>query len=215
MSSPNEQNFLLKKYWSDPVWSKVISWAIITSAVGLATFIFDGWPGIWNFGKEAYDFALSRTLLPNWLIATLGLFAVISTCFLGIIIWQETASPGSSAEKWRSYRSDEFLELRWRWSFLDNGEPYQLTTFCPKCDFQLFGKSENLFLSGLSGATYSVTFSCDHCGNKRFGVFEGSYDDMERYVKRCIQLKLRNGTWDQSTISEKATVESGQDSKSA
>lgn len=186
---------LVKKIWTDQVGSKVIATAIVALLVAGATIFFDFWPTIKGFGTEAYNLALTPTPLPNWLIAILGLLAAIPILLLLAIIWEQAFSSAPNAEEWRNYSSDDFFGLRWRWHYFNNAQPHTLCTFCPACDFQLYGKSRDSFTHGIS----SMEFNCDSCG-KRFDVFEDSHGEMEDKVKRFIQQKLRNGTWPRKLV---------------
>lgn len=83
------QIYMLKKLWHDPVGSKVIAGVIllIIGGAGIGTYLLNGWPVIVQYAKDAYNFALSPTSLPNWIIGVLGLFAASTIIIILILIW--------------------------------------------------------------------------------------------------------------------------------
>lgn len=71
---------MLKKFWNDPVWSKVIAGTILAAGAVLGTYFLDWWPVIGHLLRVVYSFARSSTQVPNWILGVLGLLA-LSTGF--------------------------------------------------------------------------------------------------------------------------------------
>ena len=180
---------MLKKLWNDPVWSKVIAGAILAVGTLLGTYFLDWWPTIGRFAKDAYNFALSPTSLLNWIIGVLGLLAAPTIIGLLAIIWQKIFPSSSSATDWRNYTTDKFFGLRWRWRYFGDGKIYDVHTFCPHCDFQIYAEDASAYR-----AVDRITFRCDSC-SQRLGEFDEPFASLENKVKRFVQQKIRNGSW--------------------
>lgn len=171
---------ILKKLWNDPVWSKVIAGAIPAGGISLATYFLNWWPAIGYFARNTYDYALSRTPLPNWLIGVLGLLSAHTIIALLATIWQKVFP----SQPWRKYTTDKFLGLRWEWKYFSDGEIDDLRAFCPKCDFQLGIEDTNEY-------SYLCEIRCDNCGQD-LSKFNNTYLDLEKKVIRLIEQKIRN-----------------------
>ena len=180
---------MLKKLWNDPVWSKVIAGAILAVGALLGTYFLNWWPTIGRFAKDAYNFGLSPTSLSNWIIGVLGLLAIPTIIALFALIWQKIFPSSSSHTDWRNYTTDTFFGLRWRWRYFDGGQIYDVHTFCPHCDFQVYAEDTSTYR-----AVDRITFRCDSC-SQRLGEFDEPFASLENKVKRFVQQKIRNGSW--------------------
>jgi hypothetical protein len=176
----------LKKVWHDPVWGNVIAGLILLALTSSVTYFLDWWPAVGEVAQAIYRFALLSTPLPNWIIGVVGLFAVPTLLILLLLLWK----PAFSQEpNWKeNYTTDTFSNLRWRWSFFDDGEPYKLTTFCAQCDFQIYPQQVGAY------GVDRIAFKCDLCG-QRLAEFDESFDSLENNIKRRIQHKVRTQTW--------------------
>jgi hypothetical protein len=179
----------LKGLWNDPVMSSVIAGAILGIGALVGSYFLNWWPSIGHFASDAYDFVFSLTTLPNWLIGVLALFAIATIAVLCVLIWQKISHSTSNVIDWRNYKTDNFLGLRWRWSYFKDGGIYEMHTFCPNCDFQVYAEDASAYR-----AVDRISFHCDSCG-QRLGEFNESYASLESKVKRLVQQKIRNGSW--------------------
>jgi hypothetical protein len=181
---------MLKQYWNDPVWSKVIAGIILAVGTIMGTYFLDWWPSIGGLAKATYSFATSQTVLSIWVIGVLGLLAAPTVIIILILIWHAIFPTSSrDIEDWRSYKTDMFFGLRWRWRYFEDGQPYETHTFCPHCDFQVYPTNASAFRS-----VDRIAFHCDSCG-QNLGAFDEPLELLENKVKRFIQQKIRNGRW--------------------
>ena len=180
---------MLKKFWNDPVWSKVIAGTILGAGALLGSYFLNWWPIIGSFATNAYDFAFLSTALPNWAIGFLGLLAAPTVVVVVVLTWRRIFPASSNIIDWKNYRTDNFFGLRWRWNYFDGGQIYEIHTFCPHCDFQVYAEDASAYR-----AIDRIAFRCDSCG-QRLGEFDEPYQTLEHKVKRFIQQKIRNGSW--------------------
>lgn len=124
-----------KSIWNDPVWSKVISAAILAAAAALGTYFLDWWPVMGRYLSEGIAFSAAKSLIPNWLTAVLGLLAIPTLLLLLALAWQLLRPEKPSAADWEAYTSDNFFGLLWRWRYIGQSMS-EMHTFCPHCDFQ-------------------------------------------------------------------------------
>jgi len=84
----------------------------------------------------------------------------------------------------RKYRQDIFGEILWRWRYTWWGDqPIDIRGYCRKDDMELKCTNEN----EMNGGDKLV---CEKCGDR----FAGHVTDTD-FVRRQIDLKIRNGTW--------------------
>jgi hypothetical protein len=181
---------MIKKLWSDPVWSKVIAGVILAIGATVVSYFLNWWPTIGRFVSEVYAFAFSTTSVPNWFIALMVILS-IPTFIIAIVlakekIWLETKNSESG---WRSYKSDIYIKLRWRWKYFDDGGIYDLVSFCSHCDFQVFAQNASAYR-----VVDRIGFHCDSC-DRTLNEIDESIDSLENKIKRFIQQKLRTGAW--------------------
>lgn len=173
---------MLKKVWSDPVWSKVIAAVIIGTGAGVGTYLF-AWPQILSFVKRGYAYSYATTSVKNWILGGLIILSFSFVITLGAMTFLKFAR-GS-----RGYTVDSFFGLRWRWQYKGESQPYKLTTFCPHCDFQVFPQDPSA-----SRPSERLFFICENCGEWLAEMTE-PLDALESKVTRSIQQKLRTDTW--------------------
>ena len=178
-----------KELWHDPVWSKVIAGAILAAAAAAGAYSLNLWPAIGAGIKHSYHFMGARTALPNWAILGLGLTSLPALVLLVAFAWQFTQSKAGNGSSWRDYTTDTYFTLRWRWKYFDNAQPYELHTFCPHCDFQVYPQSASQYHT-----VDRIGFFCDSC-NRQLGLFDESFKSLENKTIRFIQQKIRNSTW--------------------
>lgn len=179
----------LKDLWHDPVWSKVIAGIILAAGSVVGTYFLNWWPAIGEALAYIYQCLMARSSLPNWGLLILGLTSIPSLLLFGIMSWQLICPQKSQSISWRSYMSDLYFNLRWRWKYFDDGQIYDVHTFCPHCDFQVYAQDRSSF-----HAIDHIEFHCESC-NRNLAEFEESFKSIENKTKRFIQQKIRNGTW--------------------
>jgi hypothetical protein len=178
----------VKKLWHDPVWSKVIA-SLILAAIGVSgAYFLDWWELIRRLFSGALYFATIKTSVPNWALGLLGLLSLPSIFLLVISFWRGIFLPNVTGN-WRLYVSDVFFGIHWRWRYFDDGGIYDLCSFCPDCDLQIYPNDISYTM-----ANYRTVFRCDNC-ERDLCELHMSHSDLENRVKRNVQQKLRNGTW--------------------
>jgi hypothetical protein len=119
-----------KKIWTDPVWSKVISAAIL-GIVGLAgSYVLNWWPAIGAWLAGALAFSASQSLVPHWAIGLVVLLALPTVLLVLIAAWGRIFPGSDEKPNPLTYTSDVFFGIRWRWSFSGHYMS-DLHTFCP------------------------------------------------------------------------------------
>jgi hypothetical protein len=182
---------LLKKVWHDPVWSGVISAAILTAFAGVGSYLLNWWPSIGHGLVTAWALLVEASPVPRWLLLLLTLLSLpmLLLFVVGFWYWFSNRNNKMSGHDWNSYTTDNFYDLRWRWKYSTDRYPLGLTSFCPYCDFQVYPKNISAFR-----VVDHIAFSCESCG-RQLGEFEESYEALENKVVRFIQQRLRNNTW--------------------
>ena len=177
------------KIWHDPVISGVIAGAFLIVLVPAVTYLTGLWPMIGRLASNAIIWFAEQTAVSNWLLSiltlSLGMIIIFIIIILGLFLTNDKASV--SRESYKSYTSDEFYGLKWRWKYDRFDEIYGLCIFCKTCDYQIFAVDD----------TYRgrATFNCEDCGEKTY-CKEGVYmDELENRVIRSIQKKLRSDSW--------------------
>lgn len=125
----------LKDVWRDPVWSKVISAAIIAVAVAAGTFLLALFSQPVSTGlTQGWTYAVADALVPRWVLGLLVLGVLATAVWVATItIAKVTASP----DAWLSYTEDEFHFIQWRWDLDKDYSVSNIRGFCPSCDFEL------------------------------------------------------------------------------
>jgi hypothetical protein len=178
---------MLKKIWADPVWSKVISVAILGLIGVLYTSIQGLWPKIFEFFQQCVLLARSSSQVPNWFLLILCIIAVMYIAKIGrAVIYRCMLKEKEEESALKSYTQDLIFDIFWRWTNV-NGLFTGLKPYCSKCDYEL---TPNTIVS-LGTHTH---FSCDHC-KCVVAKFEMSLDDISRRVYREIERKFRTGLW--------------------
>lgn len=180
---------VIRKVWSDPVWSKVIASTIIAVAVVAGSYLLNWWPAIGGALAGVWRFFRASSMVPNWVLLLGGLMSIPSVLIAGALLkhWWSGGEP--NALSWKSYVSDIYFNLKWRWRYLDDGFIVDVHTFCPHCDFQVYAEDVSSYR-----VVDHIAFKCDSCG-RALGEFHESYLSLENKTKRFIQQKIRNGTW--------------------
>lgn|SRR3990172_993287 len=179
---------MFKKVWSDPVWSKVIAGAILTGLASLVAYLAGWWPNIVSFVSEIGSLGASSTRVPNWLLALLILAGTVVLVLVGVTLWALLFSR-DAPPSFRSYTEDVVFGIRWRWRYDTGGVIYNLVSFCPKCDYQIFPRNVAAFQP-----VDRLQYKCEDCGAV-VREFEIAFEEIESRVMRHIQKNLRTGAW--------------------
>lgn len=189
----------LKKIWSDPVWSKVISAGILALLASLYATVSGSWGSVWHGVGVAWDYITADVLVSRWALSLLWVWALLATTLIIAVAVHNVSQSKSVVNDWRSYRSDNFFGLKWRWK-LHEAQPYDICAFCPVCDLQLDPQYENHFR-----VTAVMQFQCDY-GHGSW-PFQETWNSLEDRITRMIQQKLRNGTWKAPSADERQIVD--------
>lgn len=179
----------IKKYWHDPVWSKVIAGAILALTAVISTYFLDWWAAIGRVLKAILDFVFSSTAVPNWLLGLLVISLLLVIFVIGLIIWSKWHHK-QRPPNWLSYSTDSFFGIKWTWRYDEIGKLIDLYSFCPDCDFQIYPQSNYNFFREFT----HIHFHCENCGHD-FGNQHDDIAQFENKIIRHIQRKIRNGSW--------------------
>lgn len=177
----------LKKFWVDPVWSKVIASAIVGAFVLVPT-LFGLWPQIWEQLRRIGGFFVAGSIVPNWLVG-IGIVCTLLVFVVACAIIREIVWPTKAVAEWRAYVFDHFHGLRWQWRYADDGSIVRLIPLCAPCQYQVYPHNTSAFR-----AAPNFAFRCDLCGAAT-QIFEGEPSELEDKIVRMIQQKLRTDTW--------------------
>jgi hypothetical protein len=173
---------MLRKAWNDPVWSKVIAGAILAATGTLLAYVLGWWPGILRVAEQ-------RHALPSWLLVLLTLAALPTPVLICAALWYRVFPPPPQNPSWFAYTTDVLLGIRWRWRYSASGNIFDLASYCPACDFQIYAKRADAFR-----AAPRIAFSCECCGS-HIADFDGLPEELENKTTRLIQKNLRSGEW--------------------
>jgi hypothetical protein len=171
----------LKPIWGDPVWSKVISWAIIALLVLLGSYWVGAWPTIENHFRPLTSYAAGSSSIPNWIILIGAISFLFTVAAITKHLWLRFSPPG-----WKDYTSDEILGINWRWRW-DNNAIAGLIAFCPTCDMEVSGYTPEY-------TEFQTDFYCDRC-NRSLQTLNMEPQYIADRVIREIERKVRTGEW--------------------
>jgi len=154
----------------------------------MATYFAGWWPSIASFTSKVGSLATSARSVPNWLFVILVLSTLAVLVLAGVAVWAIFFS-SDSTPSFRSYTEDVVLGIRWRWHYGSDGSIYNLVSFCPRCDYQIFARNSSGYR-----AVDSLEFRCEDCGAV-VAHFEVPLEEVESRVMRHIQKNLRIGSW--------------------
>jgi hypothetical protein len=184
MAIENKKSLILK-LWHDPVWSKVIATAIVVGAAAIWASFAGLWPSIGAVPANIWDWMGKKTPVSNWVtvLLSLGAFAFV----VGVaVVARAVIIARMNIQDLQSYSRDEFFGIRWRWRISDDGQIYDLHSFCPACDYQVYGVNSSAYI-----VVPQTTYRCEECGRNLY-VFNGTDEELESRVRRKIQQKLRD-----------------------
>jgi len=125
---------------------------------------------------------ISPSGVPWWLVYA-GSFV------LAWVGWRTIRRLNSNEDSWLlQYREDEFMGLRWRWSYRPDGQAKNVGAFCPRCDLQ----------SPFKADVHYFAIACRNCGYSSDVMFE-SYTDVDIKGALEIQRRIRTEEWKNAT----------------
>ena len=173
---------------------KILSENLVSSSVGLLftgltallVTVFGDWNTVGQALVGAWDYVTASTAVPRWAVAIVSIWTALTTIILVAIRLQASGS----GEDWRSYRTDNFYNMRWSWIWSGDSQPYNLSVFCPVCDYQLDCCYDSAYT-----AIDAIRYEC-HCGAGPWR-FEESQSVLNNRVKKLVQQRVRTGQWQQ------------------
>lgn len=185
----------VKRFWTDPVWSKVIAAGILAVLAGMITRLLGWWPGILRGIAIMAHWLGARGLLPNWLAIVLLVVVAANGVAALRRFFRGLAATAADGPHWSEYTTDVFLGLRWRWKVADN-VIVDICAFCPSCDLQVRPRNASTFAS-----VDRVDFKCDNC-DRVLATFEEPYEVVEDRATRFVQQRLRTDAWKTSVLAQ-------------
>ena len=177
-----------KKFWVDPVGSKLISnllWALMVIAGGYA--IFHWWGPFLGFLVRLWLYIIADTQVARPVLWGL-------TLWLGLTITAGAAylvkRLRDSGPPWKNYTEDEFQFMQWRWKLTSEATPYDIRAFCPACDYELDIHPIGHYLEP------RTRYMCN-CGNTSQEV-RLYHESVLEQVTKMIEQRIRTGGWRQA-----------------
>jgi hypothetical protein len=136
------------------------------------------------YWTRAKVYLTSPSSIPHWVLLLIvsGLLMLVTLAVVVIVaVIRDGPAPQPS---WRSYTTDMFLGLRWRW-WNAEGTFHGLYPCCPRCDLRL--RPDSVYRGG------TVAFQCEDCGN--VVQLSASYDEVIDQVTRFIDRNMRTGNF--------------------
>ena len=176
----------LIRLWKDPVWSKVIASGIITISFTAITYLSGYWPILKDFFLILWKFIISFTSIPNWVI---GILSIPFILFIWAILYRLKEKVFSNPVTFKNYCNDNFLSLKWVWSYTWDNQITNLYSLCPKCDYQIFPKDSSNY-----SMIPKYRYICDDCGYDA-GTIDEDTQKTEHDIKLKIHKNIRTGKW--------------------
>ena len=89
------------------------------------------------------------------------------------------------------YTTDEFLGLRWRWSWFE-GRAFGARAFCPRCDLEVDARSLDLDRGIMGVPTGELRYFCGRCGKTDITVQAYNPGDLSRTVELHAEREARH-----------------------
>ena len=93
-------------------------------------------------------------------------------------------------EDWRSYTSDDILDIEWRWRWHGTSID-SLTAHCPDCDFELYAETSRIDATGIMTGEWLHGFRCEDegCGwsvatPQQHETLDGLHDYVKKHIRR-------------------------------
>jgi hypothetical protein len=180
---------MLKKLWHDPVGSAVISAIIFAIGASTASYFLNWWPAIRKLVAQLYALGFEFSSISNWVLLCLCLLALPTVIYICTLTWKYIHPSKSLPITWRSYTTDIFFKLRWRWKYLEDDSFIDIYTYCPHCDYQVYPKD-----SASYHMINNISYHCESCGRNLLELQE-TFASLSNKVVRLAQQKIRNKAW--------------------
>lgn len=129
----------------------------------------------------------------RWWLWTISLTAIASLGLLIVRRWAATSSILDGATKVLSYTQDDFLGLKWSWSWGSGSTPqfdhHSLRAYCPRCTLLLRFR-ETVETRGYMEMKDVTMASCDDCNFST--TLDGDFHAVRDRVGRMVERKVRN-----------------------
>ena len=140
--------------------------------------------------KIIFQFLISSSQLPNYIIVLLSIISLLS--IIAIFIKIEKGFRKKDVTKVEGYTHDIILGLKWQWSRIINKFPSSdLWCFCPECNNRLVNVKNVDYQRGI----VSTVFHCEHCGFIS-ETLPGDLDNVKERISREIERKINTGEVD-------------------
>ena len=172
---------------SHPVRTGVISTVVGAIAVAVLTQVWHPVKTalLWCWTQVKWFFSLFTTeySTPGWILATLGLLALITT-----VRWISAAIRRDEEDKadFQSYTTDNLYGAKWRWTWIGH-DVTNLWCFCPSCDSELV-YDDSSCSDILRRSEPRTDFICEHCGHTHVTSIKGGN---RSYALSAIQREIR------------------------
>jgi hypothetical protein len=160
---------------------------LILSAIGYVFFFLpDLFRWVINFFSRIWNYFVSSTPIPRWLLWLLILMSV-ATLFRLV---RPLLKRRNNEPKVTMYTEDSFEGVTWRWSYDWGNNPTDILPFCPYCDTMLV-HSESSFWN----ENPKVSFYCERCKQVRAEIEGGRRSYAISMIARLIDRKIRSEEW--------------------
>jgi len=143
----------------------------------LSRWVGRGARSIWEWLHQPFT-------VQRWYLYILGGMAV------GLVLLAMRRVLGRRQPPWvRTYRSDRFLELDWKWNYWGNQvQEGTVTPFCPRCGTEMVYSRD--------GPLGRTIIGCTECN--WYPVFEGYPNDIRNRVFRLATRSITTGAWQEA-----------------
>jgi hypothetical protein len=158
----------------------------VAAAGGLGLyFVPDGWPAVWRFVAwgvaESVEWLAAPAQIPTAVLLIMGACTIATLIVPALLIYaSRSAQPGLVLPT-----QDEVSGIVWRWSPSSYGRFDRLTSFCPKCDYEVYPRDAAPF-----AYLHETSYLCEKCKWKS-QVFDVTPEEVEDRVRRELQRKAR------------------------
>jgi hypothetical protein len=144
------------------------------------------WLAVRSAAAGAWVWAIAPMPTPHWLLVLMTI-AVLAWLALFVVLFGGLRRDQQKALDVYSYVTDDFLNMRWRWSWQGN-TPSGLVPFCLTCDMQI-----DVAREGGYAIAAPLVFPCRICGTVQCRYGDGSTDlaHVQREVALLIQRNVR------------------------
>lgn len=164
-----------------PVRTRIISALTVILVVSLTAYFFPGgWAWVFAKAGDAWHWFVGPATVPIWLLVLLCLFALAFFVAVTFLILA-----ARNADQALDFTETELFAIRWRWRYGQHGI-FDLVSFCPHCDLQVYAKPTTSSHGGFN----AVVYHCDDC-NRQLHHFDQDRDEVENLVTRKIQQTIR------------------------